>query len=158
MGTLGPLFPGGGRLLLGAALGRPGLPEVEEPRFTGAQGCVGQGPWAGQPLLGHVLDCLPAASARVRPRQGEWWWGRALVPGQTAGSVVSCAPWLGRSPSLLSLSFLVCGGSHAPTPGAVRAEGLRHGAGLPLYGTVPRMGRMGLIIVPESVPGRPICP
>lgn len=40
-GALWPLFLGGGQLLLGAMLGRSGLPEVEEPRLTGAQGPLG---------------------------------------------------------------------------------------------------------------------
>ena len=37
------LFPGGGQLLLGAALGAFRAPEVEEPWAHSAQGCVGQG-------------------------------------------------------------------------------------------------------------------
>lgn len=125
-GALWPLFLGGGQLLLGAMLGRSGLPEVEEPRLTGAQGRVGQGPLGRQPLLGHSWDCLLAASARVCSPGAGWSGGGAELWSLDGllGHFLAVPPWLGWH--LLTAEPQLPGvrGSHAPTPGAVRAEGL----------------------------------
>lgn len=96
------------------------------PRGGGAPAHRCSGAPGQQPLLGHSWDCLLAASARVCSPGAGWSGGGAELWSLDGllGHFLAVPPWLGWH--LLTAEPQLPGvrGSHAPTPGAVRAEGL----------------------------------
>lgn len=115
---------------------------------------VGQGPWAGS-LCWDRVGLPPDGVCPGPPPRQVGGVGRLWSRTDRLGQLSVVPPW--RADFLLSLSFLVCGGAMHP-PGALSGLRACAGGGRAASWNGPRMGRMGLTIVPESVPGSPICP